>query len=159
MDHLSFEERAKKLVLQSVSNSIAQLRKTPGRAAKDQEKVIVAPVTHHRWGTPALEESISWRTKSAAKQMKINLLTGTDALLIPPPMKKRKILPDEVEKLAAKHWMESTIPEPSVHRRITRKINQRRMKRRKLSQPGGSTYHKKNNMLALRTSMVKGLEK
>jgi hypothetical protein len=48
LEHLTYEERASKLVLQSVSNSIAQTRQTPGKAAKDQVKVLVAAVTHHR---------------------------------------------------------------------------------------------------------------
>ena len=121
IDHLTYEDRANKLVLQSVSNTIAQLRQTPGSAARDQLKVVLSSTTHHRWGTPALEEKLSWRLKKEAKEMKINLLTGKEPLLTPPPKKKRKVIPEEVEDIAVKHWTETTIPEPSVQRRMKRK--------------------------------------
>ena len=53
--------------------------------------------------------------------MKVNLLTGQEALLMPPPKKKRKVIPEEVEAIAVKHWTDTTIPEPSVQRRMKRK--------------------------------------
>ena len=123
LEHLNYEERATKLALKSVSNSIAQLRKCPGSRSKNQVKEAVALVSHHRWGTPKLDEKISWRLKKEAKEMKINLLTGKEALLTPPPKKKRKIVPDEVKEKADKHWQETTIPEPSVHRRMKKQRN------------------------------------
>ena len=125
LEHLTYEERATKLVLKSVSNSIAQLRKCPGSGAKNQVKEAVALISHHRWGTPKLDEKVSWRLKKEAKEMKINLLTGKETLLTPPPKKKRKVVPDEVKEKADKHWQETTIPEPSVHRRMKKKEKQR----------------------------------
>ena len=120
LEHLTYEERASKLVIQSVSNCISKLKQTPGSAAKNQVKVVVAAVTHHRWGTPDLTENISWRTKTQAKQMKIDLLTGNNQILTPPPNKKKKIIPEGVEKIALKHWTDTTIPEPAVQRRMMR---------------------------------------
>ena len=118
LEHLTHEERATKLILQSVNNSITRIRETPGREAKNQELVAVALVTHHRWGTPELEADISWRTKKKAKEMKIKLLTGEDNILVLAPIKWRKVFPEEIEEFALTHWNESTIPEPSVHRRM-----------------------------------------
>ena len=68
LDHLTYEERANKLALQSVSNTIAQLRQTPGSAAKDQVKVLVSSVTHHRWGTPNTLGKSVMETKESSQR-------------------------------------------------------------------------------------------
>ena len=53
--------------------------------------------------------------------MKVRLLTGVDSVLSPPAKMKQDIYPVSVTQLAEKHWEETTIPEPSVHRRMKRK--------------------------------------
>ena len=58
--------------------------------------------------------------------MKVNLLTGKDKILTPPPPKNRKVIPEKVETIALKHWTNTTIPEPSVHRRMKRREKKRK---------------------------------
>ena len=53
--------------------------------------------------------------------MKLRLLTGEDSLLCPPIKTKKDMYPLPVKQLAQKHWNESTIPEPSVQRRMKKK--------------------------------------
>ena len=53
--------------------------------------------------------------------MKVRLLTSEDAVLCPPVKAKKDMYPAPVKQMAAQHWEETTIPEPSVHRRMKRK--------------------------------------
>lgn len=53
--------------------------------------------------------------------MKVRLMTGEDAVLTPSPKAKRDVFPPEVAIIAKQHWQDSTIPEPSVRRRMKRK--------------------------------------
>lgn len=53
--------------------------------------------------------------------MKVKLLTGEDSILTPPPKIKRDVFPPEVTKIAKQHWQDTTIPEPSVRRRMKKK--------------------------------------
>ena len=53
--------------------------------------------------------------------MKVKLLTGQDSILTPPPKTKRDVFPPEVAKIAKQHWQDTTIPEPSVRRRMRKK--------------------------------------
>ena len=56
-----------------------------------------------------------------AKEMKVKLLTGEDSILTPPPKIKRDVFLPEVAKIAKQHWQDTTIPEPSVRRRMRKK--------------------------------------
>ena len=116
LSHLSKEEKANKTVLKSVNDTIAALQKTPGQKAKDQEKIILASVTHHRWGPPSLPDT-SWRTRKVARKMKQDLLDGTTSVLEPPAKKRKMMFPIEVEELAVKHWKDNTVIEPALHSR------------------------------------------
>ena len=48
-------------------------------------------------------------------------MTGQDPMLVPPAIEKRDIFPPEVADIAKQHWMDMTIPEPAVDRRMKRK--------------------------------------
>ena len=56
--------------------------------------------------------------------MKRKLLTGEDQILTPPPKAKKDVFPAEVKVIAKEHWRDTTIPEPSVSRRMKRKEKQ-----------------------------------
>ena len=56
--------------------------------------------------------------------MKVKLMTGKDQILTPPPKARRDVFPAEVKEMARDHWMDTTIPEPSVNRRMKRKERQ-----------------------------------
>ena len=116
LKHLGKQEKANKVVLKSVQDTIDALQRTPGQKAKDQVKIITASVTHHRAGKPNIPQ-VSWRTAIEAKTMKLDLLQGTDLVLTPPAKPKRQIYPKELEDLATKHWNENTTIEPALHRR------------------------------------------
>ena len=77
--------------------------------------------THSRYGTPELEGQTSWRIEKEAREMKVRLLTGEDSVLRPPIKAKKDMYPAKVKQFAGQHWEETTIPEPSVHRRMKRK--------------------------------------
>ena len=51
----------------------------------------------------------------------MKLLTGQDSILTPPPKTKRDVFPPEVAQIAKQHWQDTTIPEPSVRRRMRKK--------------------------------------
>ena len=53
--------------------------------------------------------------------MKVRLMTGDDPILVPPAIEKRDIFPPEVTNIAKQHWLDMTIPEPAVERRMKRK--------------------------------------
>ena len=116
LKHLGKQEKADKVILKTVQDTIDVLQKTPGQKAKDQVKIITASVTHHRWGKPNLPQ-VSWRQSIEARKMKLDLLEGTELVLTPPVKPKRKIYPKELEDLAIKHWNENTTIEPALHRR------------------------------------------
>ena len=105
----------------------------------------------------SIEEPISWRTKTKAKHMKVNLLTGKDKMLSPPPPKKRKAIPEEVETIALKHRTNTTIPEPSVHRRMKRRENKGKKMGvlKKLFQPDGSICLSGSSTQTSRRTVVK----
>ena len=56
--------------------------------------------------------------------MKVRLMTGKDQILTPPPKARRDIFPAEVKEMAKDHWIDTTIPEPLVNRRMKRKEKQ-----------------------------------
>lgn len=56
--------------------------------------------------------------------MKVRLMTGKDQILTPLPRAKRDVFPAGVKQMARKHWLDTTIPEPSVNRRMKRKERQ-----------------------------------
>ena len=58
--------------------------------------------------------------------MKVRLLTGEDQILTPPPKARRDVFPAKVKEIAREHWLETTIPEPAVNRRLKRKERQLR---------------------------------
>ena len=72
LKHLGKKEKADKVVLKSVQDTLDVLKRTPGQKAKDQVKIITASVTHHRWGTPSLNE-IGHGTLTDAKKMRLDL--------------------------------------------------------------------------------------
>ena len=119
--HLTNQEKSARLMVKTLSDTLARLRQTPGREARRQELTILAAVSRHRWGAPALEGHSSWRQDKEAKEMKVRLLTGADPVLTPSEPPKRHIYPATVEKVAEQHWMDTTIPEPAVNRRMIRK--------------------------------------
>ena len=123
LKHISRQEKANRLVLKTLIDTLHRLRETPGREARKQVQIILAAVTHHRYGTPALPGQ-SWRLELEAKEMKRKLLTGEDQILTPPPKTKKDVFPAEVTALAKEHWRDTTIPEPSVNRRMKRKEKQ-----------------------------------
>lgn len=119
--HLTNQEKSARLLVKTLSDTLARLKLTPGREARKQELTILAAVSHHRWGAPALQCNTSWRQDKEAREMKVRLLTGADQVLTPSEKPKRQIYPVSVEKVAEKHWMDTTIPEPAVKRRMKRK--------------------------------------
>ena len=116
LKHLGKKEKANKVILKSVQDTIDVLNRTPGQSAKNQVKIITASVTHHRWGTPGLKE-VGHRTVTDAKTMKLDLLKGSDLILTPPAKSKRNVYPKQLEDLGEKHWIENTTIEPALHRR------------------------------------------
>ena len=106
--------------MKSVSDTIKRLQQRPSKRSKEQIKIIVSSITNHRWGTPKLEAYVSWRIKATAKN-ESGSLTGKEDSLVPPAKSKRKTFPKEVEAIALKHWTDTTIPEPSVQKRLTKK--------------------------------------
>ena len=56
--------------------------------------------------------------------MKVRLLTGKDQILTPLPKARRDVFPAEVKQIAREHWLEHTIPEPAVQRRMIRQQKQ-----------------------------------
>ena len=116
LGHLSKEEKSNRVVTKALNDTIAALNNTPGQEAKNQIKIIVAAATHHRWGAPSLP-SISWRTRAAAKNMKLDLLSGTASVLTPPTKKKKQMFPPEAVELCVEHWKDNTVIEPALHSR------------------------------------------
>ena len=108
--HLTNQEKSARLLVKTLSDTLARLKLTPGREARKQELTILAAVSHHRWGAPALQCNTSWRQDKEAREMKVRLLTGADQVLTPSEKPKRQIYPVSVEKVAEKHWMDTTIP-------------------------------------------------
>ena len=116
LKHLAKKEKANRTVHKSLQDTINVLQRTPGRTARDQEKVITAASIHHRWGMPELPQ-VSWRTATDAKKMKFDFMQGSVAVLTPPTKAKKKIYPKQLGDLATKHWNENTTLEPALHRR------------------------------------------
>ena len=75
----------------------------------------------NRFGTPALPGHSSWRLDEEAKEMKQKLMTGVDPILTPPAKARKDMFPPAVKQMAREHWLSTTIPEPSVNRRMKRK--------------------------------------
>ena len=48
LSHLTKQEKASRLMTQTLSDTLLRLRETPGREARNQVQVILAAVTHHR---------------------------------------------------------------------------------------------------------------
>ena len=93
--------------------------------SKSDIGVFAHLLSHYkRWGAPALDGHSSWRLDAEAKKMKVKLMTGKDQILTPPPKARRDVFPAEVKEMARDHWMDTTIPEPSVNRRMKRKQRQ-----------------------------------
>ena len=75
----------------------------------------------NRYGTPAIPGHSSWRLDVDAKEMKKKLMTGADPILTPPAKARKEVFPPLVKQMAIDHWVSTTIPEPSVNRRMKRK--------------------------------------
>ena len=48
LSHLTKQEKASRLITQTLSDTLLRLKETPGREARNQVQVILAAVTHHR---------------------------------------------------------------------------------------------------------------
>ena len=48
-------------------------------------------------------------------------MTGADPILTPPAKARKEVFPPAVKQMATDHWVSTTIPEPSVNRRMKRK--------------------------------------
>ena len=120
LQHLTREEKANRVLCKTLSDTLTRLKETPGAEARKQVQIVLAAISHHTWGLPALKGHSSWRLDKEAREMKVRLLTGVNPILTPPPKAKKDIYPVEVKELVEQHWMESTIPEPSVRRRMKR---------------------------------------
>ena len=116
LKHLSKQERANRTIHKSLQDTIDALKKTPGKDARNQVKIVTAAASHHRWGTPDFE-GVSWRTAKEAKGMKIDLLKGNQSVLKPDNKERKRVYPKELEDLAVRHWNENTMLKPAMHRR------------------------------------------
>ena len=121
LSHLTKKEKAGRMLLKTLSDTLKCLKETPGGEARKQIQIILAAISHHRWGTPLLDGHSSWQLDTQAREMKVKLMTGEDKILTPPSKKIRDMYPPQVKHMAKKHWEETTIPEPAVNRRMKRK--------------------------------------
>ena len=48
LQHLTNQEKATRLVMKSLSDTIKRLKETPGKAARQQVQIILAATSHHK---------------------------------------------------------------------------------------------------------------
>ena len=106
--------------MESLKETLEALKIRGGHAGREQKKILAASVTSMEYGVPEL--GLSSREEKEVIEMKKQLMSGEQKVLVVPLKATRQVFPTEVQQIAQQHWENITVVEPAKHQRIKKAV-------------------------------------
>ena len=116
LKYLTKKGKSEKLGMESLRETLEVLKVRGGQAGREQKKILAASVTSMDYGVPEL--GLNSREEKEVIEMKKQLISGEQKVLVVPLKATRQVFPPEVHQIAQQHWENITVVEPAKPRRL-----------------------------------------